>query len=199
MTGLLVWNIPDEFTCVPKLHVIFIYYFFHQKSTMFTTIYYWMAAECDGTFHAQKLEVCAHCKTECDFSINSRQGVVLDKNRLRLILTEILSTREWGRGGKSTLKGSFKKLKIPAKMGKCGVFSCIKVITINFSVIFKEEIHALEGLLSRFHKASVSGGFAHWPPTRGSASCTPAGGASPGPPRLLRPLERFIHSGAAPA
>ena len=36
------------------------------------------------------------------------------------------------------------------KMKKYGVFSCIKVIKISFSVIFNEEICALEGLLSRF-------------------------------------------------
>ena len=36
------------------------------------------------------------------------------------------------------------------KIKKYGVFSCIKVTKISFSVIFNEEIHALEGFLSRF-------------------------------------------------
>ena len=50
-----------------------------------------------------------------------------------------------GQGGKSPLKISKK-----GKMTKYGVFSCIKVIKMSFSVIFNEEIGALEGLLSRF-------------------------------------------------
>ena len=50
-----------------------------------------------------------------------------------------------GKGAKAPLKISKK-----GKMKKYGVFSCIKVIKISFSVIFNEEIHALEGLLSRF-------------------------------------------------
>ena len=50
-----------------------------------------------------------------------------------------------GQGGaKAPLKISKRKMK------KYGVFSCIKVIKISFSVIFNEEIRALEGLLSRF-------------------------------------------------
>ena len=63
--------------------------------------------------------------------------------------TKLLSfyTKGWhhggGGGGKSPLKVSKK-----GKMRKCGVFSCIKVIKITLSVIFNEEIHALEGLLS---------------------------------------------------
>ena len=50
-----------------------------------------------------------------------------------------------GKGGKSPPK-DFKK----GENKKYGVFSCIKVIKISFSVIFNEEIRALEGLLSRF-------------------------------------------------
>ena len=50
-----------------------------------------------------------------------------------------------GKGGKSPPK-DFKK----GDNEKNGVFSCIKVIKICFSVIFNEEIRALEGLLSRF-------------------------------------------------
>ena len=50
-----------------------------------------------------------------------------------------------GKGGKSPLKISKK-----GKMKKHGVFSCNKVFKFSFSVIFNEEIRALEGLLSRF-------------------------------------------------
>ena len=50
-----------------------------------------------------------------------------------------------GQGGKSPLKISKK-----GKIKKYGVFSCIKVIKINFSVTFNKEIRALEGPLSRF-------------------------------------------------
>ena len=51
-----------------------------------------------------------------------------------------------GKGGKSPPK-DFKK----GENKKYGVFSCIKVIKISFSVILNEEIvRALEGLLSRF-------------------------------------------------
>ena len=42
--------------------------------------------------------------------------------------------------------GGDRPLKVSKKI-KYGVFSCIK---ISFSVIFKKEIHALRGLLSRF-------------------------------------------------
>ena len=52
-----------------------------------------------------------------------------------------------GQRGKSSPKGFKKKKK---KIRKYGVFSCIKVIKISFSVIFNEEIHALGGLLSWF-------------------------------------------------
>ena len=50
-----------------------------------------------------------------------------------------------GQGGKKPPK-DFKK----GEMKKYGIFSCIKVIKISFSVIFNEETRALEGLLSRF-------------------------------------------------
>ena len=50
-----------------------------------------------------------------------------------------------GKGAKAPLKISKK-----GKMKKYDVFSGIKVIKISFSVIFNEEIRALEGLLSRF-------------------------------------------------
>ena len=51
--------------------------------------------------------------------------------------------------------GGARGAKAPLKISKKGkmkkyVFSGIKVIKISFSVIFNEEIHALEGLLSRF-------------------------------------------------
>ena len=48
------------------------------------------------------------------------------------------------------VKGAKAPLKISkkGKIKKYGVFSCIKVIKISFSVIFNEEICALEGLLS---------------------------------------------------
>ena len=49
------------------------------------------------------------------------------------------------KGTKATLKISKKE-----KIKKYRVFSCIKVIKISFSVIFNEEIRALEGFLSRF-------------------------------------------------
>ena len=53
----------------------------------------------------------------------------------------------WGGGAKAPVKIS-KKGKIKKKYG---VFSCIKIIQIRFSVIiFNEEICALEGLLSSF-------------------------------------------------
>ena len=55
----------------------------------------------------------------------------------------------WGGGGARGQKSPLKISK-KGKMKKHGVFSCIKVIKIGFSVIFNEEIHALEGLLSRF-------------------------------------------------
>ena len=42
------------------------------------------------------------------------------------------------------------KISKKGKMKKYGVFSCIKVSEISFSVIFNEEIRALGGLLSRF-------------------------------------------------
>ena len=48
-----------------------------------------------------------------------------------------------GGGGKGGLKISKK-----GKMKKFDIFSGIKVIKISFSVIFNEEIRALEGLLS---------------------------------------------------
>ena len=51
----------------------------------------------------------------------------------------------WQRGQKPP-SWRFTKWKI----WKCGAFSCIKAIKISFSVIFNEEIHALEGLLSQF-------------------------------------------------
>ena len=35
-------------------------------------------------------------------------------------------------------------------MKKYGVFSCIKIIKMSFSVIFNEEIHALEGFYHDF-------------------------------------------------
>ena len=50
-----------------------------------------------------------------------------------------------GKGAKAPLKISKK-----GKMKKYDVFSGIKVIKISFSVIFNEEIRALEGLLSWF-------------------------------------------------
>ena len=50
-----------------------------------------------------------------------------------------------GKGGKSPLRISKK-----GKIKKYGVFSCIKVIKISFSIIFNEEIRALE-VLSRFY------------------------------------------------
>ena len=49
----------------------------------------------------------------------------------------------WGGGAKNP--NSFKK----GKKEVIGIFM-IKVIKISFSVIFNEEIHALEGLLSQF-------------------------------------------------
>ena len=58
--------------------------------------------------------------------------------------------RGWGRGGKSPPKGSKKKKKERKKeKERKWVFSCIKVVAFFF-VIFDEEIHALEGLLSQF-------------------------------------------------
>ena len=50
-----------------------------------------------------------------------------------------------GRGSKSPLKISKQ-----GKIRKYGIFSCIKDIKISLSVIFDEEILALEGLLSQF-------------------------------------------------
>ena len=47
-----------------------------------------------------------------------------------------------GQGGKISLK-DFKE----GEMKKYGVFSCIQVIKISFTVIFNKEIRALEGLL----------------------------------------------------
>ena len=57
-----------------------------------------------------------------------------------------------GGGGDNGGKGAKAPLKIlkKGKMKNYGVFSCIKVIEISFSVIFNEEIHVLEGLISRF-------------------------------------------------
>ena len=54
-----------------------------------------------------------------------------------------------GEGGQKPPK-DFKKGKKLKKYGVFSVFSCIKVIKMSFSVIFNEEIRALEGLLSRF-------------------------------------------------
>ena len=51
-----------------------------------------------------------------------------------------------GEGGKSPPK-DFKKGENEKNMG---YFHASKVIKISFSVIFNKEIHALEGLLSRF-------------------------------------------------
>ena len=56
-----------------------------------------------------------------------------------------LKSRSGAIGGQKPPK-DFKK----GKMNKYVVFSCIKVIKIGSSVIFNEEIRALEGLLSRF-------------------------------------------------
>ena len=57
-----------------------------------------------------------------------------------------------GGGGGGGARGQKPPLKISkkGKIKKYGVFSCIKVIKISFSVIFNEEIRALDGLLSRF-------------------------------------------------
>ena len=51
--------------------------------------------------------------------------------------------------GKTPLKTPPKYFK-KGENEKNGVFSCTKVIEISFSVIFNEEICALEGLPSRF-------------------------------------------------
>ena len=57
-----------------------------------------------------------------------------------------------GRGHRRGAEGAKVPLEVSenGKIPKCGVFSCIKVLEISFSVIFNEEIHALEGLLSQF-------------------------------------------------
>ena len=62
---------------------------------------------------------------------------------------------------------------------------------ISFSVIFNKEILALKGFYhdwSTKKKASASGGFAPWPPPRGSAPWTPRGSFAP----------LTIYPGAAP-
>ena len=67
-------------------------------------------------------------------------------------------------------------------MQKYDVFSGIKVIKINFSVIFNEEIRALEGFYHDFStkKASASGAS---PPDPHQ------GALPPGPPRFFCPPE----------
>ena len=77
--------------------------------------------------------------------LNSGQAVI----RIKILKTCVWfpsGAVPWGgggKGGKSPLKISKK-----GKIKKYGVFLCIKVIKISFSVIFNEEICALEGLLS---------------------------------------------------
>ena len=70
-----------------------------------------------------------------------------------------LSDVHWRVGGGGAFRGGSiggqrgqkpPKISKKRKMKKYGVFSCIKVIKISFSVIFNEEIGALEGLLLRF-------------------------------------------------
>ena len=48
-----------------------------------------------------------------------------------------------GGGGDRGAKAPLKVSKM-GKIRKCGIFSCTE---INFSVMFNEEIHALEGFL----------------------------------------------------
>ena len=55
-----------------------------------------------------------------------------------------------GGGGQGGQKPPPLKISKGKMKKKYDVFSDIKVIKISFSVIFNEEIRALEGLLSRF-------------------------------------------------
>ena len=84
------------------------------------------------------------------FSFNKR---VTERENVGCVISKVLALRMFivgnkggtmgeGRGGKNPLKVSKQ-----GKIRKCGVFSCIKVIKMSFSVIFNKEIHAVEGLL----------------------------------------------------
>ena len=84
------------------------------------------------------------------FSFNKR---VTERVNVGCVISKVLALRMFivgnrggtmgeGRGGKNPLKVSKQ-----GKIRKCGVFSCIKVIKMSFSVIFNKEIHAVEGLL----------------------------------------------------
>ena len=93
-----------------------------------------------------------------------------------------------GQGGISPPK-DFKK----GKMEKYGVFSCIKVIKISFSVIFNEEIRALSIrasitilALKRLQLQRALPPYPH------------QGALPPGPPRFLGP-PLTIYPGATPA
>ena len=84
------------------------------------------------------------------YIVTNKYYDVFEKKKKKKKQTKIMpGAAPWGgggKGGKSPPK-DFKK----GENKKYGVFSCIKVIKISFSVIFNEEIvRALEGLLSRF-------------------------------------------------
>ena len=85
-----------------------------------------------------------------DFKLTVMSTCVSIGHSKSLMLTDhiYVQGRRHGGGG----KGAKAPLKISkkGKIKKYGVFSCIKVIKMSFSVIFNEEIRALEGLLSRF-------------------------------------------------
>ena len=73
------------------------------------------------------IDLCTYPTMHLDFGLQLRGGAIGD------------------RGAKAPLK-----IQRKGKILKYGVFSYIKVIKISFSVIFNEEIRALEGLLSQF-------------------------------------------------
>ena len=95
------------------------------------------------------------------------------------------------KGAKALLNISKK-----GKMKKYGVFSCIKVIKISFSVIFNEEILLWKGFYQlSIKKASFRGLF---PLTPTKCSLDPHRGHCPVDPQgSLPPLT--IYPGAAPA